>query len=123
MTIPPRFNPKTLELGARGSMLPFPATTRAPIRLGPERTSATSPIARRPKIWEFAKHLHCSIVGTCLSTGELRQVLGKANIAIDGASDHDLHSDGVRLAGQHDGAAKLLHKALDKRHRSAIKQF
>jgi hypothetical protein len=118
-----RFDPMTLnlELGARGPAHPFIAP--APMLIGQERESTASPVSRRTKIWELSKHLHCSIVGTCLSTGELRHILGKANLAADGASDHDLHGRGVRLAGQHDGAAKLLHKALDKRHRLAIRQF
>src|ERR1700687_1842784 len=77
----------------------------------------------RTKIWELSKHLHCSIIGTCLSTSELRQILSKTNFVCDGASDHELHGQGVRLAGQHDGAGKLLHKTLDKRHRLAINQL
>ena len=28
--------------------------------------------ARRTRIWEFNTNLHCSIIGTCLSAGELR---------------------------------------------------
>jgi hypothetical protein len=78
--------------------------------------------SRRTKIWELSSHLHCSIVGTCLSTSELRQIVTKADLSDDG-SDHDLHSQGVLLAGLRDGRAKLLHKALDKRHRAAITRF
>ena len=79
--------------------------------------------ARRTKIWEFNTNLHCSIVGTCLSTGELRQVLKKLGVAAPGSTDHELHGAAVSLAGRHDKAAKLLHKALDERHRVAINQF
>jgi hypothetical protein len=78
--------------------------------------------SRRTKIWELSSHLHCSIVGTCLSTGELRQIVAKADLSDDG-NDHDLHSQGVLLAGLRDGRAKLLHKALDRRHRAAIARF
>src|SRR6185437_15541200 len=28
--------------------------------------------ARRTRIWEFGVNLHCSIIGTCLTTAELR---------------------------------------------------
>lgn len=80
-------------------------------------------VMRRTKIWNLSHHIHCSIVGTCLSTGELRQVLLKANFAIDGHSDHELHSQGVALASQRDGSGKLLHKALDRRHRLSINRF
>ncbi|MGO8919901.1 MAG: DUF2325 domain-containing protein [Stellaceae bacterium] len=79
---------------------------------------------RRRKIWDLSESLHCSIIGTCLSTGELRQLLVK--LRTDGAetaSDHDLHSKAVWCARSRDTAARLLNKALDKRHRIALHQF
>ena len=79
--------------------------------------------ARRTKIWEFNTNLHCSIIGTCLSTGELRQVMKKLGVATPDSTDHELHAAAVNLAGRHDKAAKLLHKALDERHRIPINQF
>ncbi|HEY1259563.1 MAG TPA: DUF2325 domain-containing protein [Stellaceae bacterium] len=78
----------------------------------------------RRKIWDFDTNLHCSIIGTCLSNAELRQVLvklGRKEAAT--ATEHDLHASGVSLASKHSGGAKLLHKALDRRHRVAINQF
>ena len=87
-----------------------------------EAQTASGP-PRRTKIWELSTHLHCSVIGTCLSTGELRQVLRKLGVTVPECSDHDLHSIGVELAGRHDRAAKLLHKALDERHRVSINQF
>lgn len=82
------------------------------------------PARGRRKLWEFGTHLHCSIIWTCLSTGELRQVLLKLGVreAADG-SDHELHASAVLIAGKHQEGAKLLHKALDRRHRLAINQF
>jgi hypothetical protein len=79
--------------------------------------------ARRTKIWEFNGNLHCSIIGTCLSTGELRQVLKKLGLVSPDSTDHELHGAAVSLASRHDKAAKLLNKALDERHRLAINQF
>lgn len=79
--------------------------------------------SRRTKIWEFNTNLHCSIIGTCLSTVELRQILKKLGLAPPDSTDHDLHGTAVTLAARHDGAAKLLNKALDNRHRLAITQF
>ena len=78
---------------------------------------------RRTKIWEFNTNLHCSIIGTCLSTAELRQVLKKSGMAVAGCSDHELHGIAVGLAGRHDDAARQLHKALDHRHKLAVSQF
>ena len=78
----------------------------------------------RRKLWEFSTYFHCSIIGTCLSTAELRQILTKLghNEAAT-ASEHDLHASGVVIAGQRHGGAKLLHKALDRRHRISLNQF
>jgi hypothetical protein len=92
------------------SSLPPPLVTRE----GPPR---------RTKIWEFNTNLHCSIIGTCLSTAELRQILRKLGLAPPDSTDHDLHGTAVSLVGRHDKAAKLLNKALDERHRLAINQF
>jgi hypothetical protein len=72
---------------------------------------------------EFNTNLHCSIVGTCLSTGELRQILRKLGLAPPDSTDHELHGTAVTLAARHDNAAKLLNKALDNRHKLAICQF
>jgi DNA-binding CsgD family transcriptional regulator len=78
---------------------------------------------RRAKIRELAGHLHCSVIGTCLTTAELRRVLAKLGLVVAGDSDHDLHGQAVSLTGRHDAAAKLLNKTLDQRHRLAINQF
>jgi hypothetical protein len=82
------------------------------------------PPRQRSKLWEFGPNLHCSIIGTCLTTSELRQVflkIGRKEAA--GASEHDVHASAVLIAGKHQAGAKLLHKALDRRHRVAISQF
>ena len=81
------------------------------------------PAPRRSKIWEFSTNLHCSIIGTCLSTAELRKILARSGLAAPDSTDHDLHGVAVTLAGRHDEAARQLHKALDQRHRVAINQF
>ncbi|HLN09367.1 MAG TPA: hypothetical protein VK281_10475 [Xanthobacteraceae bacterium] len=79
---------------------------------------------RRTQIWELGKSLHCSIIGTCLSSAELRQLLVRLGVrGADTASDHSLHVQGVLLCGSREAGAKLLHKALDRRHRGAIGQF
>jgi len=86
--------------------------------------STISVRAQRLKTWELPSMFHCSIVGTCLTTVELRQVLTKVgDIDTKTATDHVLHSRGVRAAGQRDIAAKLLNKALDRRHERILKHF
>jgi hypothetical protein len=80
--------------------------------------------SRRRRIWDVSGDLHCSIIGTCLSMGELRQVLLKLGVdGVDKESDHAIHANGVALAAKHSPAAKLLNKALDRRHRVVLNQF
>ena len=81
------------------------------------------PEPKRRCIWELSTSFHCSIIGTCLTTSELRQVLAKIAPGIHQETDHELHGRAVLLAGRRDAASKLLQKALDRRHRSAIGQF
>jgi Uncharacterized protein conserved in bacteria (DUF2325) len=114
-------------LGARRDVLPGRGLT---LRQLAERNFSERgeenivPAPGRRKIWDFATNLHCSIIGTCLSTAELRQILiklGRQEAAT--ASEHDLHARGVVVAGQRHDGAKLLHKALDRRHRVSINRF
>lgn len=106
---------------------PLPPALPNAIKRSDERPAAeqaTTVRAQRLKTWDLASMFHCSIVGTCLTTAELRQVLAKVgDIDARGASDHTLHSRGVRAAGQRDIAGKLLNKALDRRHERILKQF
>lgn len=85
------------------------------------RRSAAAP--RRRRIWELGGTVHCSIIGTCLTTDELRRLLRKLGFEAPEATDHALHSTAVGLAGQQDIAGKLLNKALDERHRITIRRF
>jgi hypothetical protein len=79
---------------------------------------------RRRRIWEISGHLHCSIIGTCLTTTELRQIFIKMQLpGVHKETDHELHVRAMLAAGKRELAAKLLQKALDRRHRPAITQF
>jgi Uncharacterized protein conserved in bacteria (DUF2325) len=91
--------------------------------LAPSDTASPQP-PRRSKIWELAETLHCSIIGTCLSNAELRHVLVRLRVnGVEAADGHELHVVGVMLAGRRDAGAKLLQRALDRRHAVAIKQY
>jgi hypothetical protein len=79
---------------------------------------------RRTKIWDIAPVFHCSIVGTCLTAAELRQFFVRMRDPdAKTATDHALHSRGVRAAGQHNLVGKQLHKIIDERHEIVIKRF
>ena len=63
-------------------------------------------------------------LGPAWAAAELRQFFVKLGDADSRtASDHALHSSGVRAAGKHDLLRKLLNKTLDHRHEAAIKRF
>jgi hypothetical protein len=99
----------------------------APALVGSADADDVAPLlreTRRRKIWELDETFHCSIIGTCLSAGELRQLLKRLEIAAaETACDHDLHGRGVLLARNRQAAGKLLNKALDRRHHLAINQL
>ena len=79
---------------------------------------------QRRKLWEFSAHLHCSIVGTCLSTMELRKIVAKCKeLSLKDLSDLSVHEVAVRAARHHDAVGRFLHKALDRRHEASIKRF
>ena len=92
-------------------------------RPGEPQPDAARPVAPRTRIWEFGVNLHCSIIGNCLSTAELRHSVMKADACVAGASDHDVHTRGVSLASRREGGARLLQKALDRKHHAAIARF
>lgn len=116
--------PLAIRTSARAASLPgFDLSAMPPQLVMHAAPAPPSAPPRRTKIWEFNTNLHCSIIGTCLSTGELRQTLKKLGVAAQPCTDHDLHGLAVTLAGRHDDAARQLNKALDQRHKLAVSQF
>jgi hypothetical protein len=102
---------------------PVPQLAERELSLRVQKILAPPSHGRR-KIWEFDGNLHCSIIGTYLTNGELRHALGKIGLKeTDSATEHDLHASAVLLAGKRHDGAKLLQKALDRRHRVAVNQF
>jgi hypothetical protein len=98
------------------------ASSLPPARTGVAKARPTS--RRRTQIWDLHHSLHCSIIGTCLSSAELMRLLVRLQvIGAESADDHDLHILGVLLAGRPNAGAKQLQKALDRRHRLALNQF
>lgn len=124
----PRFAPLTLRpravplaIGRPPMLLAVSSLLERPPEIAPEIEPAKP--SRRTRIWDLSHHIHCSIIGTCLAAGELRLILIKAGLVVDSASDHELHSKGVQLAAERDKLGKLLNKALDKRHKTAIGRY
>lgn len=77
----------------------------------------------RTRLFDLDTNFFCSVIGTCLTTAELRKLMARIDTAQaypQGASDLDIHHDAVRLATQNAGVAKALQKALDHRHAPVI---
>ncbi|SAL04651.1 peptidase [Caballeronia calidae] len=79
---------------------------------------------RRARLAELDAHLHCSVIGTCLSTAELRKLVPKfTHLDRYHASDLEIHHAAVELAIAGGAGAKALNKALDERYAGAIRRF
>jgi hypothetical protein len=79
---------------------------------------------RRSKLAELDSHLHCSVIGTCLTTHELRKLVPKfTTLDRQQATDLQIHHAAVELAIEGAAGSKALHKALDERYAGAIRRF
>ena len=77
--------------------------------------------SQRHKLWEIRPDLHCSIIGTCLSYADLLKIGRKAGfVPSETATEYEVHNYFVHRAEEPDRLARLMHKALDTKYRSAI---
>lgn len=96
------------------------------VGIGPVRPAfqAVGPRRQRTKLWQLPASMHCSIIGTCLTTADLRRAI--RTITGDdckGRSDLQVHEHGVRLAYDGQAGGRALHRFLDDRHRITLKRF
>jgi hypothetical protein len=81
-------------------------------------------VTRRMRLAELDTHLHCSIIGTCLSTHELRKLVSKhTDLDRQRATDLEIHHAAVELAVEGGAGGKALQKALDERYAGALRLF
>ena len=88
----------------------------------PEASAGPATPPARARLAELDPHLHCSVIGTCMSTGELRKLMARFLFVRD-ASDLEVHHEAVRLAAQGGPVVKALHKALEQRHEATVQRF
>ena len=90
-----------------------------------QSAKAVAAPARRARLSDLDANIHCSIIGTCLSTTELRKLVGRyvPQLAAKDATDVEIHHTAVNLSTGGGIVAKELNKALDARHALAIKKF
>lgn len=88
----------------------------------PQEPGCAVPSPSRARLYQLDTHLHCSVIGTCLSAAELRKLMGR-HLDTKGKSDLELHHQAVGLAHENGELSKAIHKALDQRHAVVIKGF
>lgn len=102
-----------------GSLRPVADACCTPAE-APER-SATP---HRTRLAELDSHLHCSVIGTCMSTSELRKLVPRfSDIDRQRASDLEIHHEAVQLSVDGGAGCKALQKALDERYAVAVRRF
>lgn len=77
---------------------------------------------QRPRLHHLPQHLHCSVIGTCLSTTELRRLMARY-MEVKDVSDLDIHHVAVEEAAYGGPVSKALHRALERRHAGAVRSF
>lgn len=84
---------------------------------------AAGPRTERRKIWEIEGFYHCTILGTCLTIRELERIAARAGIELKAdATEYAIHVTFVNFVTERREVAKLIHKALDKKYKSAIER-
>lgn len=120
---PPPFRFATSALAAAAGTLGMPpGLSHECCEHGEHVVDEEAPTGGRVRLLDLNSHLHCSVIGTCLSTPELRKLMARF-IDVHGLSDLEVHHEAVRLAGLAGPTTKALHKALDKRHDVALLRF
>lgn len=111
------------RISSPGGNPPAATGTRVDACCAPSRAQLTE-LKRRTRLSELDANLHCSIIGTCLTTHELRRLVPKyTDLDRQHATDLDIHHAAVELAIDGTAGAKALHKALDERYAGAIRAF
>jgi len=78
----------------------------------------------RRRIWQVPAHLHCSVIGTCLSLEELRQISAKVGLKPQPpVTDHALHGALVQAVADRQGAGRVVQRHLDRKYAECIRRF
>lgn len=77
---------------------------------------------RRARLAEIDSQWHCTIIGTCLSLGELKGAASRLGVQMRSAkpSAYEIHTGMIHLASREKLVGKALTKLLDRKHAAAI---
>lgn len=77
----------------------------------------------RKNIWEHVD-FQCPIVGTCLTTAELRRIAVRVGLEIaEGTTEFEMHSLFVVLCKRPERPARAVQKHLDRKYRRVLRRF
>jgi Uncharacterized protein conserved in bacteria (DUF2325) len=80
--------------------------------------------AGRKKLWQLDSSLHCSILGTCLSLQELKELCRKLRLSVQvPLTAYELYRSLVNVAAEPTPVARRLHKHLDRKYWTTILRF
>lgn len=78
---------------------------------------------RRLKVWRMRGNVNCSVVGTCLSDGDLEAVLSRCGLQRDHSMrNYDLHGYFAKAIGGECAVARYVQKLLDNRHEGMVRK-
>lgn len=88
----------------------------------PAPTAPVDTSRRRARLGEIDSQWHCTIIGTCLSLGELKGVASRLGVQMRSAkpSAYEIHTGMIHLASREKLVGKALTKLLDRKHAAAI---
>ncbi|MEZ5843171.1 MAG: DUF2325 domain-containing protein [Hyphomicrobiaceae bacterium] len=85
---------------------------------------STAAKGRRLRIWEVRGNIQCSIVGTCLSHGDLVEISRKCGLTLDpDITDYSLHGYFSGSIATDNSVSRAVQKRLDRRHEGIIRRF
>lgn len=79
---------------------------------------------RRSTIWQLDPSLHCSIIGTCLSTSQLQQMVKKKIYDLsEDFTDYEIHQALVMSVTERNDQSRALNKLFDLKYRLIIRRY
>jgi two-component sensor histidine kinase len=85
--------------------------------------SLIAPERRRLKIWQMRANVQCSVVGTCLSEGDLKKVLARCGLHYNPSMpSYDLHGYFATAICKDCPVARMVQKILDRRHEGILRR-
>lgn len=91
----------------------------------PVAATPAEPRTRRRRLWELPNGWQCSVIGTCLTLGDLRRTATRLGLYVGTAelTDYELHGYFVHDAKTDNRVGRLLQKMLDGAHEGTLRRF